>query len=304
MLRKHQSVKSRIHNPAKGIEIRQPPVRSAPKEVTSGREGPIFSKSSGESSVPFHRENSFQKKNCSPGRIREARSSGASQESPSIFQRLGDAAFDSTQEARSTKGSRSPPSALSSSEKKRKTAGISTSKRRRLSGSDDRRVKKAKVDTLDDHSTPPSHMSIENARWPSGRTERFSHTTTRGRQFDTQGQRGGTGLAKKSLRRFLARWPFGNVRWPSGRTERFSHTTTRGCQFDTQGQRGGTGLAKKSLRGFLARWPFGVSPVTIKSSTHKVLRTSGGLVAGLNVSHTRLSEVASSILRDSGVELG
>ncbi|KAF3599854.1 hypothetical protein F2Q69_00038754 [Brassica cretica] len=113
--RKHQSVKSRIHNPAKGIEIRQPPVRSAPvqrqkKEVTSGREGPIFSKSSGESSVPFHRENSFQKKNCSPGRIREPRSSGASQESPSIFQRLGDAAFDSTQEARSTKGSRSPPS--------------------------------------------------------------------------------------------------------------------------------------------------------------------------------------------------
>lgn len=149
------------------------------KEVTSGREGPIFSKSSGESSVPFHRENSFQKKNCSPGRIREARSSGASQESPSIFQRLGDAAFDSTQEARSTKGSRSPPSvfewlgcqALSSSEKKRKTAGISTSKRRRLSGSDDRRVKKAKVDTLDDHSTPPSVFQRlgSNNRGSSGR---------------------------------------------------------------------------------------------------------------------------------------
>ncbi|KAF3568584.1 hypothetical protein DY000_02012644 [Brassica cretica] len=116
-------------------------------------------------------------------------------------------------------------------------------------------------------------LNVENVRWPSGSTERFSHTTTRGRQFDTQGQRGGTGLAKKSLRGFLARWPFGvspvtikssthkvfeNVRWPSGSTERFSHTTTRGRQFDTQGQRGGTGLAKKSLRGFLARWPFGI----------------------------------------------
>ncbi|KAF3520205.1 hypothetical protein DY000_02063088 [Brassica cretica] len=94
-------------------------------------------------------------------------------------------------------------------------------------------------------------LFFENVRWPSGSTERFSNTTTGGRQFDTQGQRGGTG-------------------WPSGSTERFSHTTTRGRQFDTQGQRGGAGLAKKSLRGFLARWPFGVSPVTIKSSTYTV----------------------------------
>ncbi|KAF3587232.1 hypothetical protein F2Q69_00029981 [Brassica cretica] len=40
----------------------------------------------------------------------------------------------------------------------------------------------------------------ENVRWPSGSTECFSHTTTRGRQFDTRGKRGGTGLAKKPLR--------------------------------------------------------------------------------------------------------
>ncbi|KAH0883996.1 LOW QUALITY PROTEIN: hypothetical protein HID58_060092 [Brassica napus] len=92
------------------------------------------------------------------------------------------------------------------------------------------------------------------------------------------------------------------VLWPSGSTERFSHTTTRGRQFDTRGKRGGTELAKKSLRGFLARWPFGVSPVTIKSSTYTVLRTSGGLAAVLNVSHTRLPEVASSILGDSGLK--
>ena len=50
---------------------------------------------------------------------------------------------------------------------------------------------------------------VENVRWPSGSTECFSHTTIRGRQFDIQGQRDGTGLAKKSLRGFLARWPFG-----------------------------------------------------------------------------------------------
>ncbi|KAH0905041.1 hypothetical protein HID58_044544 [Brassica napus] len=31
---------------------------------------------------------------------------------------------------------------------------------------------------------------FENVRWPSGSTECFSHTTTRGRQFDIQGQRG------------------------------------------------------------------------------------------------------------------
>ncbi|KAH0858706.1 hypothetical protein HID58_086967 [Brassica napus] len=44
-------------------------------------------------------------------------------------------------------------------------------------------------------------------RMSSGSTECFSHTTTRGRQFDTKGERGGTGLAKKSLRGFLARSP-------------------------------------------------------------------------------------------------
>ncbi|KAG2250306.1 hypothetical protein Bca52824_080442 [Brassica carinata] len=45
-------------------------------------------------------------------------------------------------------------------------------------------------------------------RWPSGSTERFSHTTTRGRQFDTRGKRGGTGLAKN---------PYGiSARWPPG----------------------------------------------------------------------------------------
>ncbi|KAF2606912.1 hypothetical protein F2Q68_00044226 [Brassica cretica] len=52
---------------------------------------------------------------------------------------------------------------------------------------------------------------FENVRWPSGSTECFSHTTTRGRQFDTQGQRGGTRLAKKSLQGFLVRWPFGLI---------------------------------------------------------------------------------------------
>ncbi|KAH0886909.1 hypothetical protein HID58_063005 [Brassica napus] len=84
---------------------------------------------------------------------------------------------------------------------------------------------------------------FENVRWPSGSTERFSHTTTRGRQFDTRGQRGGTGLAKKipteisgevalrgesSYYKKFNLYSFENVRWPSGSTERFSHTTTRG----------------------------------------------------------------------------
>uniref|UniRef100_A0A0D3BCD9 Uncharacterized protein n=1 Tax=Brassica oleracea var. oleracea TaxID=109376 RepID=A0A0D3BCD9_BRAOL len=81
----------------------------------------------------------------------------------------------------------------------------------------------AEVPIPPDHEARfPRERQFENVRWPSGSTECFSHTTTRGRQFDTRGKRSGTG-------------------WPSGSTERFSHTTTRGCQFDTQGQRGGTG---------------------------------------------------------------
>ncbi|CAN6926548.1 unnamed protein product [Brassica oleracea] len=59
------------------------------------------------------------------------------------------------------------------------------------------------------HSPQQTYAHNENVRWPSGSTECFSHTTTRGRQFDTREKRGGTGLAKKSLREFLARWPFG-----------------------------------------------------------------------------------------------
>ncbi|KAL0707104.1 hypothetical protein Bca4012_073530 [Brassica carinata] len=112
----------------------------------------------------------------------------------------------------------------------------------------------------------------EKVRWLNGSTQRFSHTTTRSCQFDTQEQWGGTGLAKKSLRGFLARWPFGvspvtikNLTYTVLRTSgglaavlNISHTPIRGRQFDTQEQRGGTGLAKKSLRGFLARWPFGL----------------------------------------------
>ncbi|KAL0645570.1 hypothetical protein Bca4012_043861 [Brassica carinata] len=54
-----------------------------------------------------------------------------------------------------------------------------------------------------------SVLPLGHLTWPSGSTECFSHTTTRGRQFDTQGQRGGTGLAKKSLLIFLTRWTFG-----------------------------------------------------------------------------------------------
>ncbi|KAH0858707.1 LOW QUALITY PROTEIN: hypothetical protein HID58_086968, partial [Brassica napus] len=50
---------------------------------------------------------------------------------------------------------------------------------------------------------------FENVRWPSGSTERFSRTTTQGRQFDTREERGGIGLAKKSLQGFLARWSIG-----------------------------------------------------------------------------------------------
>ncbi|WZZ74966.1 hypothetical protein YC2023_086336 [Brassica napus] len=153
----------------------------------------------------------------------------------------------------------------------------------------------------------------ENIRWPSGSTECFSHTTNRGRQFDTRGW--ATASTERGIR-FLARWPFGvspvtikssthkvffeNIRWPSGSTECFSHTTTRGRQFDTRGW--ATASTERGIR-FLARWLFGVSPVTIKSSTCTVLRTSGGLAAVLNVSHTRLLEVASSILGGSGVEL-
>ncbi|KAH0900434.1 LOW QUALITY PROTEIN: hypothetical protein HID58_039937, partial [Brassica napus] len=142
-------------------------------------------------------------------------------------------------------------------------------------------------------------FGFENIRWPSGSTECFSHTTTRGRQFDTRGW--ATASTERGIR-FLARWPFGfseNIRWPSGSTECFSHTTTRGRQFDTRGW--ATASTERGIR-FLARWPFGVSPVTIKSSTHKVSRTSGGLAAVLNVSHTRLLEVASSILGGSGLK--
>ncbi|KAF3601979.1 hypothetical protein F2Q69_00037480 [Brassica cretica] len=51
-----------------------------------------------------------------------------------------------------------------------------------------------------------------------------------------------------------------------------------------------------------------VSHTRLPEVASSILRDSGvelgGLVAGLNVSHTRLPEVASSILRDSGVELG
>ncbi|KAF2548393.1 hypothetical protein F2Q70_00022847 [Brassica cretica] len=100
----------------------------------------------------------------------------------------------------------------------------------------------------------------EKVRWLSGSTQRFSHTTTRSRQFDTQGQWGGTELAKKSLRGFLARWPFGvspvtikNLTYTVLRTSgglaavlKVSHTPIRGRQFDTQEQRGGTGLGPRS----------------------------------------------------------
>ncbi|KAH0898659.1 hypothetical protein HID58_048227, partial [Brassica napus] len=75
----------------------------------------------------------------------------------------------------------------------------------------------ANLVVVEDDSKDPADKKkkkTENVRWPSGRTEHFSHTTTRGRQFDTQGQRGGTGLAKKSLRGFLARWPFGPIASP------------------------------------------------------------------------------------------
>ncbi|KAH0896835.1 LOW QUALITY PROTEIN: hypothetical protein HID58_046403, partial [Brassica napus] len=123
--------------------------------------------------------------------------------------------------------------------------------------------------------------------------------------------------------RFLARWPFGvspvtiksstHKRTSGGLAAVLNVSHTRLLEVASS-ILGGSGLKNPCVRWatastergirFLARWPFGVSPVTIKSSTHKVWRTSGGLAAVLNVSHTRLLEVASSILGGSGVELG
>ncbi|KAG2297824.1 hypothetical protein Bca52824_034296 [Brassica carinata] len=141
---------------------------STPKRSSGGN-----SKSSRESTVPLTQNTSSSGNRLSADKIKDATSSGASQELVSVFERLGQkdnstskeaGTSEKSQEGRSSKGSRSPPSVFerlgslstSSSGKKRRISELYTSKRRRTSTSGEREGKKARLETREINISPPS----------------------------------------------------------------------------------------------------------------------------------------------------
>ncbi|KAL0706370.1 hypothetical protein Bca4012_072796 [Brassica carinata] len=131
------------------------------------------SKSSRESSVLPNQRASSSGHQLSSDKKKASTSSDASQEHLTVFERLGQkenspiqetGESEKSQEGLSSKGSQSPPSVFerlgslsaSSSEKKRRTSDLHSSKRRRSSNSGDRITNKAWLETREDNMTSPS----------------------------------------------------------------------------------------------------------------------------------------------------